>query len=81
MSSATMAMGWTTTTVDVVRSGRILGIVSTFVLGGVLLIAGISSSGPIAIGFGAAFILLSALGLIYIARNTEPDEAATQLIE
>ena len=80
MSSATMAMGWAHTTIDVVRSGRILGIVTTFVLGLVLLIAGISSNAPIAIGFGASFILLSALGLIYVIRHTDPDEAAERLV-
>ena len=80
MSSTTMAMAWTTTTVDVVRSGRILGIVSTFVLGGVLFIAGISSNAAIAIGFGVAFILLSVLGLIYVVKATETDEAAAPLV-
>ena len=80
MSSPTMAMGWTNTTVDVVRSGRILGSVTTFVLGVVLLIAGISSSSPIAIGFGVTFIIFGVLGLIYVIRHTDPDEAAAHLV-
>jgi hypothetical protein len=81
MSSPTMAMGWTNISVDIVRSGRVLGVVSTFVLGGVLLIAGVSSNIPITIGFGVTFIILSVLGLIYIVSiNDSNNDANLPLI-